>query len=57
MTKYISPFEVTQEMLKRVSSISEKVTKLDSFSNLKKKPYLRRQTKINSIHFIFSNRK
>ena len=50
MEKYIPPFEITQVMLKRVSDISEKVTKLDNFSNLNKKPYLRKQTKINSIH-------
>lgn len=50
MEKYIPPFEITQVMLKRVADISEKVTKLDNFSNLNKKPYLRKQTKINSIH-------
>ncbi len=50
MKKYTPPFEITQEMLSRVSNISEKITKLDNFSNLNKKPYLRKQTKINSIH-------
>lgn len=50
MKKYVSPFEITQDMLKRVADISEKVTKLDNFSNLNKKPYLRKQSKINSIH-------
>ena len=50
MEKYVPPFEITQNMLKRVADISEKVTKLDNFSNLNKKPYLRKQTKINSIH-------
>ena len=50
MEKYTPPFEITQTMLKRVADISEKVTKLDNFSNLNKKPYLRKQTKINSIH-------
>lgn len=50
MEKYIPPFEITHEMLMKVSDISEKIAKLDDFSNLNKKPYLRKQTKINSIH-------
>ena len=50
MSNYIPPFEITQEMLIRVSNISEKITKLDNFTNLNKKPYLRKQTKINSVH-------
>lgn len=50
MNDYKPPFEITQTMLKRVADISEKVTKLDNFSNLNRKPYLRKQTKINSIH-------
>ena len=39
MEKYNPPFEITQIMLKRVADISEKVTKLDDFSNLNRKPY------------------
>ena len=50
MEKYTPPFEITQLMLKLVADISEKITKLDDYSNLNKKPYLRKQTKINSIH-------
>ncbi len=50
MDKYNPPFTITQEMLKRVSSISEKITKLDDYANLNKRPYLRKQNKINSIH-------
>ena len=50
MEKYVPPFEITQSILNLVASISEKVTKLDDFSNLNKKPYLRKQNKINSIH-------
>ena len=50
MEKYVPPFEITQLMLKRVADISEKITKLDDHSNLNKKPYLRKQNKINSIH-------
>jgi len=50
MESYVPPFEITQEMLKRVANISEKVTKLDDYSKLNKKPYLRKQSKINSVH-------
>ena len=50
MDKYIPPFEISNEMLKKVSDIMEKIGKLDSFTNLYKTPYLRKQTKINSVH-------
>lgn len=50
MEKYIPPFEITQEMLFKISDIAEKISKLDNSYNLSKKPYLRKQTKINSIH-------
>ena len=50
MNKYIPPFEISNEMLKKVSDIMEKLGKLDSFTNLDKTPYLRKQTKINSVH-------
>ena len=50
MEKYVPPFEITAKMLTKATTISEKITKLDNFSNLNKKPYLRKQTKINSIH-------
>ena len=50
MKKYVPPFEITTEMINRIATISEKITKLDNFSNLTKRPYLRKQTKINSIH-------
>ena len=50
MDKYITPFEISNEMLKKVSDIMEKIGKLDSFINLDKTPYLRKQTKINSVH-------
>lgn len=49
MEKYIPPFDITPEMLSRATVITEKLTRLD-YSNLNKKPYLRKQTKINSIH-------
>ena len=50
MDKYIPPFEISNEMLKKVSDIMEKIGKLDSFTNLDKTPYLRKQTKIYSVH-------
>lgn len=50
MNNYIPPFEISNEMLKKVSDIMEKIGKLDSHSNLDKTPYLRKQTRINSVH-------
>ncbi len=50
MEKYNPPYEITELILNRVANISEKITKLDNYTNLNKKPYLRKQTKINSIH-------
>ena len=50
MDKYIPPFEISNEMLKKISDIMEKIGKLNSFTNLDKTPYLRKQTKINSVH-------
>lgn len=50
MDKYIPPFEISNEMLQKVSDIMEKIGKLDSHANLDKTPYLRKQTKINSVH-------
>ena len=39
MNDYISPFKITNEMLKLVSNIMEKIGKLDNYSNLGKTPY------------------
>lgn len=50
MNDYTPPFELTNEMLDKVANIMEKIGKLDNVSNLDKSPYLRKQTKINSIH-------
>ena len=50
MTKYVLPFDITPEILTKSTIISEKIAKLDNYNNLNKKPYLRRQTRINSIH-------
>lgn len=50
MEKYIPPYTITNEMLTKVSNIMEKIGKLDNYTSLDKTPYLRKQTKINSIH-------
>ena len=50
MDNYIPPFEISNEMLTRISSIMEKIGKLDNYSSLDKTPYLRKQTRINSVH-------
>ena len=50
MPNYIPPFDITPEILSRSTTISEKIVKLDNYSNFNKKPYLRKQTRINSIH-------
>lgn len=50
MNKYTPPFEITSETLQKVSDIMEKIGKLDFYSNLDKTSYLRKQTKINSVH-------
>ncbi len=46
---YKPPFTLTNKMLEYVSSIMEKIGKLD-YSNLNKMPVLRRNNKIKSIH-------
>lgn len=50
MKKYIPPYTITNEMLTKISNIMEKIGKLDNYTTLDKTPYLRKQTKINSIH-------
>lgn len=50
MKNYNPPFEITNEMLERVSNIMEKIGKIDDISKLNKSPYLRKQTSIRSIH-------
>ena len=50
MKNYNPQFKITQKMLLIVADISEKVTKLSDYTNLNKKPYLRKSIKINSIH-------
>ena len=50
MENYIPPFEITNEMMMKISSIMEKIGKLDNYTSLNKRPYLRKQNRINSIH-------
>ena len=50
MNNYIPPFTITNIMLEYVSSIMEKIGKLDYYATLNKMPNLRRNNKIKSIH-------
>lgn len=50
MNKYTPPYKITNEMLQKVSDIMEKIGKLDTYTNLDKTQYLRKQTRINSVH-------
>ena len=50
MNKYVPPFTITNKMLDYVSSIMEKIGKLDNYNNFNKMPILRRNNRIKSIH-------
>ena len=50
MEKYKPPFTITNQMLNLVSSIMEKIGKLENYNNLNKMPVLRKNNRINSIH-------
>jgi len=50
MDNYIPPFDITNIMLDRVSSIMKKIGKLDNYKDLNKMPVLRRNNRIRSIH-------
>lgn len=50
MDKYVPPFEISNEMLNLVSSITEKIGKLSNYAYLDKMPILRRNNRIKSIH-------
>jgi len=50
MDNYIPPFDITNVMLGRISSIMKKIGKLDNYKNLNKMPILRRNNRIRSIH-------
>ena len=46
----ILPYTLTNSIVFKVSNIMEKIGKLDNYTTLDKTPYLRKQTKINSVH-------
>ena len=50
MKYYIPPFEITNNMLDRISSIMKSIGKLDNYKDLNKMPILRRNNRIRSIH-------
>jgi len=50
MDNYIPPFDITNIMLYRISSIMKKIGKLDNYKDLNKMPVLRRNNRIRSIH-------
>lgn len=50
MEEYKPPYSLTEEMLLLVSSISEKIGKINVYHNLDSKPHLRRNNRIKSIH-------
>lgn len=50
MKNYTPPFEITNTMLDKVSSIMKKVGKLENYKSFSKMPILRRNNKIHSIH-------
>lgn len=50
MSGYEPPFQITNEILSYVASISEKIGKMSAVSNLESKPHLRRNNRIKSIH-------
>ena len=47
---YIPPFNITNQMISLVSSISEKIGKISITRNLENKPHLRKNNRIKSIH-------
>lgn len=50
MEEYKPPYSLTEEMLNLVSTISEKLGKIDVYHNLESKPHLRKNNRIKSIH-------
>ena len=46
MQNYIPPFEITNIMLERVSSIMKKIGGLENYKDLNKMPVLRRNNRI-----------
>ena len=47
---YRPPFTITNEILSYVSSISEKIGRINATNNLEAKPHLRKNNRIKSIH-------
>lgn len=47
---YVAPFTITNCMLERVSSISEKIGEISVLKDMEAKPHLRRNNRIKSIH-------
>ena len=50
MKNYIPPFNITNQMLDRISTIMKKIGKLDNYKDLNRFPTLRRNNRIMSIH-------
>ena len=50
MNEYTPPFQITNEIVAYVASISEKIGKISVVSNLESKPHLRKNNRIKSIH-------
>ena len=50
MNNYVPPFTFTSTMVDYISSIMEKIGKLDNYTKFNKKPSLRKNTRIRSIH-------
>ena len=50
MKNYTPPFEITNDILMLISSISEKIGSINATSNMESKPHLRKNNRIQSIH-------
>ena len=50
MKPYSPPFDITNCMLNKISSISEKLGRINVTGNLETRPHLRRNNRIQSIH-------
>lgn len=50
MSNYVPPFTFTSTMINYISSIMEKIGKLDNYTNFNKKPSLIKNNRIRSIH-------
>lgn len=50
MNSYEPPFTITNQMIEKISSISEKIGKISFLRNIDQRPHLRRNNRIKSIH-------